>query len=64
MFVFAFFLLSTLGLYFSQILDTGGGSKKHPCYCIGFRYRSRLVKLEVNDNLLKANAMDFEPVSS
>lgn len=35
MFTFAFVLLSALGIYFSQVLPSAGGFRKHPCFCIG-----------------------------
>lgn len=40
MFAFAFFILGALGLYFSSVLETGGGHKKNWCFCLGCESRS------------------------
>ena len=41
MFTFAFVLLSALGIYFSQVLPSAGGFRKHPCFCFGKQHRTK-----------------------
>ena len=66
MFIFAFFLLGALGLYFSSVLEAGGGHKKNWCFCLGCTSHSKPAKLADSDVVspLIPNAMDFEAVTS
>jgi len=64
MFVYAFFILGGLGIYFSQILSSGGGLRKHVCFCIGLRPKARQSKPGSKPDLPQPNALDFEAVSN
>jgi hypothetical protein len=64
MFIFAFLFLSALGIYFSQVLPSAGGFRKHPCFCFGKHSRTKF--LDDLPERVKKNESDkiFEPVTN
>lgn len=44
MLTFAFIILTSLGIYFSQVLPSAGGLRQHPCFCFGSKKKQNKQK--------------------